>query len=184
MSSERQRLFVAAGVPAPVADELDDALAALRSRHPELRWSPPSAWHLTLAFVGEVGGDAPGAVDETAARAARLTAPFDVALDGRLGTFGGRVLWAGIAAPEALRTLAEGLRGELSHRGLATHERPFSAHLTVARAPRRAVISPAVSEGWQGPRPVWRVDTVTVIRSRPDQGQARYEARSSWTLGA
>ena len=45
------RLFVAVVPPA-------DAVAALgRLQHPEhpaIRWSPPSQWHVTLRFLGEV----------------------------------------------------------------------------------------------------------------------------------
>lgn len=175
---------MAVAVPPAVADQLDAALAVLRARHAGLRWSHPGAWHLTLAFVGEVDGDTAAAVDESAARAARLVAPFEVGLDGRLGTFGARVLWAGITAPQALWTLADGVRRELGHHGLTTDERPFSAHLTVARAPRRGAVPRGVAEGWEGPRPAWRVETVTVVRSRPGASGGRYTTRSCWLLGA
>ena len=48
------RLFVAVAVPAHVADELDEAVAPLRESWPGLRWTRRDAWHLTLAFLGEV----------------------------------------------------------------------------------------------------------------------------------
>ena len=48
------RLFVAVAVPVGAADELDDAVAPLRQSCPGLRWTVRDAWHLTLAFLGEV----------------------------------------------------------------------------------------------------------------------------------
>jgi len=48
------RLFVAVALPVHAADELDDAVAPLRQSWPVLRWTGRDAWHLTLAFLGEV----------------------------------------------------------------------------------------------------------------------------------
>ena len=48
------RLFVAVAVPVNAADELDAAVAPLRQSWPGLRWTGRDAWHLTLAFLGEV----------------------------------------------------------------------------------------------------------------------------------
>ena len=48
------RLFVAVAVPVHAADELDNAVAPLRQSWPGLRWTGRDAWHLTLAFLGEV----------------------------------------------------------------------------------------------------------------------------------
>src|SRR5262249_58019236 len=48
------RLFVAIGLPHEAAGELDEVVAPLRPAWPELRWTGRDAWHLTLAFLGEV----------------------------------------------------------------------------------------------------------------------------------
>ncbi|HEX5812494.1 MAG TPA: 2'-5' RNA ligase family protein, partial [Pseudonocardia sp.] len=51
------RAFVALVPAAAVLDELAAAVAPVRAAHPDLRWTPPAQWHLTLAFLGEVDGD-------------------------------------------------------------------------------------------------------------------------------
>jgi RNA 2',3'-cyclic 3'-phosphodiesterase len=48
------RLFVAIALPPEAASELDVVVAPLRPSWPELRWTGVDAWHLTLAFLGEV----------------------------------------------------------------------------------------------------------------------------------
>ena len=48
------RLFVAIALPPEAASELDEVVAPLRPAWPDLRWTGRDAWHLTLAFLGEV----------------------------------------------------------------------------------------------------------------------------------
>ena len=45
---------MAIGLPREAASELDEVVAPLRPAWPELRWTGRDAWHLTLAFLGEV----------------------------------------------------------------------------------------------------------------------------------
>ena len=49
------RLFVAITPPPAVLDELETRVAVLRPEWPALRWTGQPAWHVTLAFLGEVG---------------------------------------------------------------------------------------------------------------------------------
>jgi 2'-5' RNA ligase len=52
------RLFIAIAPPPAVLDDLESRLAPLRAAWPALRWTGRPAWHLTLAFLGEVADDA------------------------------------------------------------------------------------------------------------------------------
>src|SRR5215831_16203447 len=63
------RLFVAIALPAGAAGELDSAVAPLRLAWPELRWTGRDAWHLTLAFLGEVDEELTGTLGERLERA-------------------------------------------------------------------------------------------------------------------
>ena len=48
------RLFVAIAPPPAVLDELDALVGPLRESRLDLRWTNREAWHVTLAFLGQV----------------------------------------------------------------------------------------------------------------------------------
>jgi RNA 2',3'-cyclic 3'-phosphodiesterase len=134
------RLFVAFEVPEPVRREVRRRAAGLRERLPRARWVNPDVLHLTLVFLGEV---APEQVPALAERLRRAFAPFPE-LPLRLaggGTFPAgrpaRVAWVGVTAPAELAPLqaaATRAAGEVVA-GLEPDERPFHAHVTLARCP-------------------------------------------------
>jgi 2'-5' RNA ligase len=104
---DRMRLFVAIVPPAPAVAELDRQLAARRpAAGPGLRWTTPDAWHLTLAFLGEVPEPVLPELSTRLERAAGRHPAQLLAIRGA-GAFPGparaRVLWAGIqpAVPPA-----------------------------------------------------------------------------------
>ncbi len=176
-----ERLFVAVAVPAEVRARLDEALVGLRQRWPTLRWTKPEGWHLTLAFVGDAQEHQARTVSGAVAEAAAHTGSFEVGLTGTLGTFGQRVLWAGVAPSEGLAALAGRTRAALAARDVDCDERPFSAHLTLARVRGRGRL-PGEEPDWRGPRSRWRVTEVRVMRSVPAAGGPRYEDRSVHAL--
>ena len=103
------RLFVAVAVPVHAADELDDAVAPLRQSWPGLRWTGRDAWHLTLAFLGEVTEPVCARLVPPLERAAGRRPRLPLALGGA-GAFPdaarARVLWAGVQGdPRALAAL-------------------------------------------------------------------------------
>src|SRR6201993_2147363 len=53
-AGELMRLFVAIAPPPTVLDELDALVEPLRARRFDLRWTNREAWHVTLAFLGQV----------------------------------------------------------------------------------------------------------------------------------
>ena len=93
------RLFVAIGLPPEAAGELDEVVAPLRPAWPDLRWTGRDAWHLTLAFLGEVDEAVIARLSVRLERAARRHHCLSLSLSGA-GAFPGasraRVLWAGI----------------------------------------------------------------------------------------
>jgi 2'-5' RNA ligase len=127
------RLFVAVEIP----NEVKDQLVALRSDIPGASWVKRPALHLTLRFLGD-GIDPIRLTPIQKALAAVKGAPFDVNLRG-VGRFPegdrrpARVLWAGIADQPALHTLQAAVEQTVGSVGFPPEERPFSAHITLAR---------------------------------------------------
>ena len=133
------RLFVAVAVPVHAADELDDAVAPLRQSWPGLRWTGRDAWHLTLAFLGEVTEPVCARLVPRLERAAARHPRLPLSLGGA-GAFPGaaraRVLWTGVQGePRALAALAASVAAGARRAGAPPAEegRRFQPHLTLAR---------------------------------------------------
>ncbi|MGW6389520.1 RNA 2',3'-cyclic phosphodiesterase [Streptomyces sp. NPDC055103] len=185
------RLFAAVLPPAEQLTELGHVADRLH-RLPGadgLRWTSRPAWHLTLAFMGEVDEELLPELRVRLARAAHRTPPFPLRLHGG-GHFGRRALWTGVAGDlDELRLLAERADAAARRAGVAMEEhRRYQAHLTLARA--RAVevdLHPFVDElrAFEGSR--WQVAELALVRSNlPVSGvrgeQPRYERLDGWPL--
>lgn len=175
MGDEKLRLFTAVTVPREQLEWLDDAVAGLKGLSGG-RWTSVGNQHVTLNFLGWVESrllpDVLGAVDDTA----RRHAPADVSLEG-LGAFPrerrARVLWAGIDDPGGLLpALATDLGERLRATGYEPEDRPFTAHLTLARfnAPRPLELPELPAAPGR-----FSVDRITLFRSRLSPSGARYE---------
>lgn len=179
----RLRLFVAVEIPEVVREAVDAAASALQRRAPDARWTGPSGWHLTLAFIGWVDPGSVEAVESACADAAARAAPFRLRLDGTAGTFSNRVLWAGIEHSEELAVLADRVRDGLELAGFEMETRPFRAHLTLARARRGASLPRGIADDYHGPTAAWTVDRLLLMRSRLRRTGARYTVHGAWLLG-
>lgn len=178
------RTFVAVDVPHSARRALAEGIAPLRSRDQALRWIPPENWHLTLAFLGQTPVGARLRARIALQAVARTTGPFPLLLDGRLGRFGDRVLWAGIASTDdELRGLATAVRDALASVGVTTDDRPFRAHLTVARARRNHKV-PRVSASLTMPAQHvrWTVRRIALMASQQGPDGSRYRSVATWPL--
>ena len=73
---------MAIGLPREAASELDEVVAPLRPAWPELRWTGRDAWHLTLAFLGEVDEAIIARLAVRLERAARRHPSLSLSLSG------------------------------------------------------------------------------------------------------
>jgi RNA 2',3'-cyclic 3'-phosphodiesterase len=153
------RLFVALEVPEPARREVRRRLAGLRERLPRARWVDPEVLHVTLQFLGEVAGERAAPLADALRDAAAGFAPLPLRL-ARGGTFPpgrpARVAWVGVEAPPeiaalqaALASAAKTALSDAAKPALSgaakpalddpaaygPPERPFRAHVTVARCP-------------------------------------------------
>ncbi|KAF0145341.1 MAG: 2'-5' RNA ligase [Rhodospirillaceae bacterium] len=125
------RLFVGLALP----DSMRSRLHTLAAGIPGARWIEPSAYHITLRFIGEVHENM--AADIHVALTMVRRAPFALAVIG-VGVFdqGSRIhsLWAGVARVPSLLTLRGKVeRVMVRQAGLAPETRRYAPHITLAR---------------------------------------------------
>ena len=133
------RMFVAV-VPPPEVVERIERRSSSRADDADPRCAGPQPyqWHLTLAFLPEVGARSLDDLVERLTRAAARRSPFTVTLAGS-GAFPSperaRVLWLGATAdpPDSLSHLATGVRAAANKAGAVVEGGRFRAHLTLAR---------------------------------------------------
>ncbi len=179
------RLFVAVTPPPDAVDQLWSATGQVRSARPELRWSRPEQWHLTLAFLGSVEDRARVDVTERLGRAAARHAPLTLALEGA-GRFGDRVLWTRVTGDvEPLRRLAASVRAAARRARLPVEDRPYRPHLTLARGREGAALRPAVDALADFAGSTWTVSELHLVRSHLGAGPDRtsqHEVIERWPL--
>jgi RNA 2',3'-cyclic 3'-phosphodiesterase len=181
------RLFVGLALPPAVLDDLDAACAPFRPLRDDLRWTSREAWHITLAFLGEVNDLSLTRLLPRLERAARRHYSFSLSVAGA-GAFPSsaraNVLWSGLSGDRrALAELAASVTAGARRAGAAPPDagRRFRPHLTLARCRAPADVRAIVAslEGYQGP--LWTVEEIYLIRSRLG-GQPRYETLGTWKL--
>jgi len=146
---------------------------------------PPSAWHLTLAFYGDVDADDADDLSELLSECAALSP----ALCLQIGGFGlfprpmqPRVFWAGVDAlgdDKSLKRLAHCCRraGHATVRKRSAKEAAFRAHITLART--RGQIKPLAGGSMlklpSVPEIGWYADRISLFQSilRPQGPQYR-----------
>lgn len=181
------RLFTAIVPPSEVLAHLDAAVAPIRDD--ALSWTLTDAWHLTLAFYGELADERVPDLSERLSRAAARFPVMRLRLVGA-GRFDGRVLWAGCDGPvDDLRRLARSTAAAGRRSGAPEQEHTrFRPHVTLARAQRRPVdLRPYVAAltGYAGP--AWTAVELALVRSHLGRGpgrRARYETISTFRLAS
>ena len=180
------RAFVAVVPPAEVLMPLADALPTLREHWPHLGWIPPERWHLTLCFLGDVTDDTIEILKCGWAEVAGEMQVIPAAVAGG-GTFPGgrraRVAWVGVEAGPGLVALAERVTAQALAAGVEVDERPYRAHITLARVRQGSVedhaeLREALSVARGGD---FTIDRLVLFRSHLGP-KPRYEELDAWSL--
>ncbi len=182
------RLFVALEPPEYALDELEDAVTPLRAAAPELRWTGRTSWHLTLAFLGEVGAEVLPDLAARLERAAHRHPPQHLAIAGG-GAFPSprraQVLWAGFTADDkALASLADSVAAGARRAGApppGQHQK-FRAHLTLARCRGPADVSQLTRILAELTGTAWTASSIHLVRSYLSSGPPQYEELGSFPL--
>ncbi len=135
---EQIRSFVAIELP----EEAKKGLARLRKElerdeHRFVKWVDPAGIHLTLKFLGNIPSKRVTEITEAMKKASQGISPFHLEISG-LGAFPSlrqaRVFWVGVGGEmDQLSRLQQNIDAALTALGFAKEERPFVAHLTLAR---------------------------------------------------
>ncbi|PGH43787.1 RNA 2',3'-cyclic phosphodiesterase [Micromonospora sp. WMMA1996] len=191
------RLFVAVYPPPAAVADLARRITGLRvgaasAAGVKVRLADPDHLHLTLAFLGEVPDDRLVDVESALGLAAQAFR------DGRAGSprlrlggggsFGqGRstVLWVDVRGEaDALDTLARLVRAGLRRAELPHDDKPFRAHLTIARPGDRVAAADVCADRedlhrYEGPE--WPADELVLVRSHLGRN-ARHTRLAAWPL--
>ena len=178
------RMFVAVQPPEVAVEHLDEFFA-VRREAADFRWSLPTQFHLTLAFLDTVADRQLDELVERLERAAGRRTSFTMSITGG-GAFPnparGRVLYAGLElAPEAkeeLDRLATGARAAAARTGVEVDGQRFRPHITVARlrGPTEVTSWVRLLDTYSGP--AWPVDRIALVASylgEGPRGRPRYE---------
>jgi RNA 2',3'-cyclic 3'-phosphodiesterase len=124
------RLFVALDLPMDIKKQVNKICFGLSS----VKWVSFEQMHLTLRFIGDVDHRQFDTIN-AALQKVEFT-PFEMSLKG-VGQFppkgAARVIWAGVEAPDELNKLAKRVNAAMDALGFEPEDRPFSAHITLAR---------------------------------------------------
>jgi 2'-5' RNA ligase len=178
------RLFVGLSVSQEVREALERLTLRLRAKDDGLRWSTPDQWHVTLVFLGEVN-------DEQRARLveelAGVRQPGLALQMERLGVFERvGILYAEVEVTPQLLGLYEEVAGAVRRVGLEVEDRPYRAHITLARSRnrdgRKTIESLRRSTEQQRLRERWDAGEFLLYESQLSPGGSRYVVQERFGL--
>lgn len=174
------RLFV--GIPCPSAARgaisalMDRMAGSLKFR----KWTHPADLHVTLHFLGDTPPQRLGAIQQALEETAAQFAPLELSFT-EPGIFGPsdapRILWLGLkehGAPGRLKQLHLALRPGLVAAGCRLDEKPFRAHMTLARQGDGSCTPENIRAAWEAARKAqfhaaelgpWTASGITLFRS-------------------
>ncbi len=184
------RLFYAVKVTETITAMIADAIQAFPVRNPPWRWIPPENMHITLKFLGEVDERILPDLRRAGAEAAAAARPLRLAY-GPFGAFPNlsrpRVIFfeamEGVGELEKIAAVLERAAVPL---GIPRENRPFTAHLTLARIKEplpRAMVEKLASVPPLPPGAVQTIERVSLMQSHLAPSGATYEEIEGFPLG-
>lgn len=127
------RIFIGIALDPEIRARIERFLNGVEGFAPEARWVRPESLHITLKFIGEQSPERVEAITERLRRIESGTFEIRTAGYGFFPTAKApRVFWIGIQGQ--LSALAESIDMATAELGIPREDRPFSPHLTLARA--------------------------------------------------
>lgn len=182
-------MFAAIFPPEDAVDDLAVLVAPLERTYPDLRWTQPPLWHLTLAFFGNITQADQVHLNRAVGHFVAEREPLRIRLAGA-GTFSepnaAETLLAGVDSPhDALAKLAGDLVSAVQHFGWMLDRRAFRAHVTLARAQPGRDLAPLVHQLADYSGPFWQVPSIAVVWTRnAEDGEPLYELLGEHSFAA
>jgi RNA 2',3'-cyclic 3'-phosphodiesterase len=180
------RLFTGIDLCEEVRERLERLLVHLRACA-HLKWSPVYNLHVTLKFIGEWSGDKLPEL-EAALRSIPPREPIAADVSG-LGWFPNphhpRVFWVAVHAGDTLAALVKDIDAALGPLGIPSEDRPFNAHLTLARVKEPAPLQElrnAIAQLESVDYGSFLVDRFYLYRSQPGSAGSIYTKLSEYPL--
>lgn len=176
---ETKRLFIAVEVPQQLRRRIYEF--ALQLRQDGIKLVEEENLHITLKFLGDIPAQK---IPEIIEKLKRISiSPFGCALRG-VGVFPNpnyvRVVWVGVEG-ERLAELAGAVANEL--RGIGKEEdRPFSSHLTIARAKKKIDLRDFLEKNGNKEFGDYRVDAFSLFESTLAKQGPVYNKLASFRL--
>jgi len=131
------RAFIAISLPTETKNNLSKIQDRLKTALPKISWVKPINLHLTLKFLGEISPKQLKDIRQVTTEIAKDTPEFKIKLE-TLGIFpnipSARIIWVGTnQLPSELKILVDRIETRIAELGKPKEERPFSAHITIAR---------------------------------------------------
>ncbi len=130
------RLFLALDIPDAIRDHISRFIEGVTGFAPHARWANPESLHITLKFIGEQPDSAVDQIKQALSAIRAETTEINFHNYGFFPTAKSpRVFWIGVESAPQLAALAASIDDKLSALGIEKESRPYSPHLTLARAP-------------------------------------------------
>ena len=133
------RIFIGIDLDSEVRARIERFVEGVQGFAPDARWARPESLHITLKFIGEQTAQK---VEDVTQRLGQIeSSAFEIHCTG-YGFFptakAPRVFWVGIESGPQLAELAARIDAAVAALGIPREDRPYSPHLTLARAGGRS----------------------------------------------
>lgn len=180
-----KRLFVGVRLSSQSTNALALATAELAKRAPQLRFTSPTTYHVTLKYLGWTQPEVVEAVADAMIEATAGVPRFAFRVRG-VGAFpslaSANVLYAALEAQPALADLAGRLDRALHALGFPLETRTFTPHVTIARCetrPLQDLVLPMSEQMFSETR----VEAIALIESRTNSTGSTYTDLRKISLG-
>jgi RNA 2',3'-cyclic 3'-phosphodiesterase len=180
------RLFLGIAIPPDAAEEIARRIEHLVQLSPELRWSSPQTWHITLQFLSKA--------DETqySCLVDRLREVEFQGFQVRTVSTGffdrAGVFFVEVAQTPELHALQNRIVAATRRCGFMPEDRPYSPHITLARSRGRtgsgplAPLKAALRSAPQIISVEFAADEFLLYESVPQPRGSRYDVRARFPL--